>query len=284
MLLHCNFHLRGAESDRDENFCVELCKKNQILLHRIHFDTKAYAELHHQSIEMAARELRYHYFEQLRKDIHADAICVAHHRDDQVETVLLHLIRGTGLRGLTGMRPKNGRIIRPFLGVSHQDILDYLHLRHQDYVIDSTNLERDAQRNQLRLDIIPLMEKINPEVKDNIARAADILTEVEEFSDQQIDSLIRSCHEGDSYKFSAIKNSGHSKLILWHILNNKGFNRQQIEEINVCSKTNRHWLSDKYVVCLEKDSLSVVDRDKWQMELPSMRIPECADLLLLCYG
>lgn len=279
--VHCNFHLRGAESDRDENFCVELCKKNQILLHRIHFDTKAYAELHHQSIEMAARELRYHYFEQLRKDVQADAICVAHHRDDQVETVLLHLIRGTGLRGLTGMRPKNGRIIRPFLGVSHQDILDYLHRCHQDYVIDSTNLERDAQRNQLRLDIIPLMEKINPEVKDNIARAADILTEVEEFSDQQIDSLIRSCHEGDSYKFSAIKNSGHGKLILWHILNNKGFNRQQIEEINVCSKTNRHWLSDKYVVCLEKDSLSVVDRDKWQMELPSLRIPECGTY---CYS
>lgn len=113
--VHCNFHLRGAESDRDENFCVELCKKNQILLHRIHFDTKAYAELHHQSIEMAARELRYHYFEQLRKDIQADAICVAHHRDDQVETVLLHLIRGTGLRGLTGMRPKMGESSGPFL-------------------------------------------------------------------------------------------------------------------------------------------------------------------------
>lgn len=279
--VHCNFHLRGEESDRDEDFCVDLCKKYQIPLHRIHFDTKAYAELHHQSIEMAARELRYHYFEQLRKDIQADAICVAHHRDDQVETVLLNLIRGTGLRGLTGMRPKNGRIIRPFLGVSHQDILDYLLFRHQNYVIDSTNLEREAQRNQLRLDIIPMMEKINPEVKANIARAADILTEVEEFSDQQIDSIIRSCLVGDSYKFSAIENSGHGKLILWHILYNKGFNRQQIEEINACSETNRHWLSDKYVACLEKDRLSIVDKDKWQIQLPSMRIPECGTY---CYS
>jgi len=279
--VHCNFHLRGAESDRDEGFCVELCKKYQTPLHRIHFDTKAYAELHHQSIEMAARELRYHYFELLRKDIQADAICVAHHRDDQVETVLLNLIRGTGLRGLTGMRPKNGRIVRPFLGISHQDILDYLLHQHQDYVIDSTNLEREAQRNQLRLDIIPLMEKINPEVKANIARAADILTEVKEFADQQMDSIIHSCLEGGSYKFSAIKNTGHGKLILWHILYNKGFNRQQIEEINACSETSRHWLSDKYVVCLEKDSLSVVEKDKWLMELPSMRIPECGTY---CYS
>lgn len=279
--VHCNFHLRGAESDRDESFCVELCKQYQIPLHRIHFDTMAYAELHHQSIEMAARELRYRYFEQLRKDIQADAICVAHHRDDQVETVLLNLIRGTGLRGLTGMRPKNGRIIRPFLGVSHQDILDYLLHLNQSYVIDSTNLEREAQRNQLRLDIIPLMENINPEVKANIARAANILAEVQNFSDQQIDSIIHSCLVGDSYKFSAIRNSGHGKLILWHILYNKGFNRQQIEEINACSETNRHWLSDKYVACLENDTLSVVDKDKWQMVFPAMRIPECGTY---CYS
>lgn len=279
--VHCNFHLRGEESDSDESFCVDLCKNYQIPLHRIHFDTKAYAELHHQSIEMAARELRYNYFEQLRKDIQADAICVAHHRDDQVETILLNLIRGTGIKGLTGMRPKNGRIVRPFLGVSHQDILDYLHHCHQDYVIDSTNLEREAQRNQLRLDIIPLMERINPEVKANIARTAGILTEVEEFTDQQIDLLIHSCLVGDSYKFSAIKNSGHSKLILWHILYNKGFNRQQIEEINACIETNRHWLSDKYVVCVEKDRLSIIDKDKWLMELPSMRIPECGTY---CYS
>ena len=92
---HCNFHLRGAESDRDEAFCSELCGRLGIALHRVHFDTEAYAELHKVSIEMAARELRYGWFEQLCKDLGAAGICVAHHRDDSVETVILNLIRGT---------------------------------------------------------------------------------------------------------------------------------------------------------------------------------------------
>ena len=95
--VHCNFHLRGKESDRDETFCKLLCERMGIPLHIVHFDTTTYAELHKVSIEMAARTLRYTYFEQLRKDIGATAICVAHHKDDSVETVLLNLIRGTGM-------------------------------------------------------------------------------------------------------------------------------------------------------------------------------------------
>ena len=115
---HCNFHLRGDESDRDEAFCVELCQRLGVELHRAHFDTREYAELHKVSIEMAARELRYKWFEQLRQDIGAVGICVAHHRDDSVETVLLNLVRGTGLRGLTVIQPRNGNILRPLLCVS----------------------------------------------------------------------------------------------------------------------------------------------------------------------
>ena len=113
---HCNFHLRGEESDRDEKFCVNLCEKLSVPLHRIHFDTLEYASLHKISIEMAARELRYNYFAQLRNDIGASGVCVAHHRDDSVETVLLNLVRGTGLRGLRGIQPVHDGIIRPLLG------------------------------------------------------------------------------------------------------------------------------------------------------------------------
>ena len=105
---HCNFRLRGAESDRDEAFCVELCRQQGVELHRAHFDTREYAAVHKVSIEMAARELRYRWFSQLREDIGASGVCVAHHRDDSVETVLLNLVRGTGLRGLTGIQPRNG--------------------------------------------------------------------------------------------------------------------------------------------------------------------------------
>lgn len=170
--LHCNFHLRGEESDRDEAFVTQLCQKLDVPLHIQHFKTLEYAREHGISIEMAARELRYQWFEEMRQKRHADYIAVAHHQDDQAETLLLNLIRGTGLRGLAAMSPCNGHIIRPLLDMSKKEILQYLADIHQDYVTDSTNLERDALRNRLRLDIIPLLRDINPQATQHIAEAA----------------------------------------------------------------------------------------------------------------
>ena len=132
--MHCNFHLRGTESDRDEQFCKDLCERLGIELHLIHFDTKTYSTLHHVSIEMAARDLRYAYFNRLAKDLSACGICVAHHRDDCAETVLLNLLRGTGVHGLRGIMPRNGNILRPLLCVGRKDIEQYLTAISQDYV------------------------------------------------------------------------------------------------------------------------------------------------------
>ena len=165
---HCNFHLRGAESVRDEEFCKQLCGRLDVPLHLIHFDTQAYADLHRVSIEMAARDLRYGYFENLRRDIEAQDICVAHHRDDSVETVLLNLVRGTGLRGLRGIQPRNGNIIRPLLSLSREDIVQYLDALGESYVTDSTNLHNDVKRNKIRLDVMPLLRKLNPSVSQSI--------------------------------------------------------------------------------------------------------------------
>ena len=165
---HCNFHLRGAESVRDEEFCKQLCGRLDVPLHLIHFDTQAYADLHRVSIEMAARDLRYGYFENLRRDIEAQDICVAHHRDDSVETVLLNLVRGTGLRGLRGIQPRNGNIIRPLLSLSREDIVQYLDALGESYVIDSTNLHNDVKRNKIRLDVMPLLRELNPSVSQSI--------------------------------------------------------------------------------------------------------------------
>ena len=165
---HCNFHLRGAESVRDEEFCKQLCGRLDVPLHLIHFDTQAYADLHSVSIEMAARDLRYGYFENLRRDIKAQDICVAHHRDDSVETVLLNLVRGTGLRGLRGIKPRNGNIIRPLLSLSREDIVQYLGALGESYVTDSTNLHNDVKRNKIRLDVMPLLRELNPSVSQSI--------------------------------------------------------------------------------------------------------------------
>ena len=185
--LHCNFHLRGEESDRDEHFVSDLCQKLNIPLYIKHFETRNYAAEHHISIEMAARELRYAWFEEMRQQLKAEHIAVAHHRDDQAETVLLNLIRGTGLRGLAGMHEQNGHIVRPLLHMGRADILDYLSRIGQDYITDSTNLERDALRNRIRLDVMPLLQEINPQAATHIAEAAQHVAEALPYYQRGVD-------------------------------------------------------------------------------------------------
>ena len=175
---HCNFQLRGEEAKRDEDFCRSLCEDLAVAFHTVHFATREYAELRHISIEMAARRLRYDYFEQLRNDIGAEAVVVAHHRDDSVETILLNLIRGTGIHGLTGIAPSRDHVVRPLLCVGRTDIEAFLQEQGLGYVTDSSNLVDDVVRNKIRLDILPLMREINPSVAQSIAVTADRLHQV----------------------------------------------------------------------------------------------------------
>ena len=223
---HCNFHLRGEESDRDELFCESLCQQKSIPFHRIHFDTLTYAETHKVSVEMAARELRYHYFEELRSDIGATGVCVAHHQDDSVETVLLNLIRGTGLRGLTGIQCRNGHILRPLLCVSRKEIESYLQTKDQDYVIDSTNLEDDMLRNKVRLRVIPLLQELNPAVTENILRTSENLTEAQGI----LDSIVYLYKNSKSLDLNELNKYGSSEYILFEWLKDYGFNGVQVKE------------------------------------------------------
>lgn len=173
--LHCNFQLRGAESRHDEQFVRQLCGTLGVPLHVRAFATEAYANAHGISLEMAARDLRYAWFHEMRQELDAQWIAVAHHREDQAETVLLNLLRGTGIKGLGGMQERNGYVIRPLLHHSKQEILDYLASIGQAFVTDSTNLERDALRNRLRLDVMPLLREINPQAIEHICQTADIV-------------------------------------------------------------------------------------------------------------
>lgn len=223
---HCNFHLRGEESDRDELFCESLCQQKSIPFHRIHFDTLTYAETHKVSVEMAARELRYHYFEELRSDIGATGVCVAHHQDDSVETVLLNLIRGTGLRGLAGIQCRNGHILRPLLCVSRKEIESYLQTKDQSYVIDSTNLEDDMLRNKVRLRVVPLLQELNPAVTENILRTSENLTEAQGI----LDSIVSLYKNSKSLDLNELKKYGSSEYILFEWLKDYGFNGVQVKE------------------------------------------------------
>lgn len=288
---HCNFHLRGKESERDENFCVSLCESLGVILHRIHFDTLTYAQLHKVSIEMAARDLRYSYFEQLRRDINADAICVAHHKDDNVETILLNLVRGTGMNGLTGISPRNGFILRPLLCIGREDILEYLEAENQDYVTDSSNLVDDVQRNKIRLNVLPLLENVNSAVKDNILTMARWIAEastiveasLDEAKAKAVSSLSVGAKKHDakpmvndsfSVDISKIEEYPSAEYLLWDILKDYGFNSSQVALVadNLHATTGTSWLSSSHELTLDRGRLILTPLDK--EEGRQMRIPE----------
>lgn len=177
---HCNFHLRREESDRDEQFVRQLCEKFDVQLHIKDFQTEEEAKRKGESIEMAARRLRYTWFEELRKDLGLDYICTAHHRDDQAETVLLNLVRGTGLAGLRGMQPIQGHICRPLLNIhDRQSLKAYLQSREQDWVEDSSNTDTHYQRNLIRHELIPLLKKLNTQAINHICNTAEHIKEAE---------------------------------------------------------------------------------------------------------
>lgn len=265
--LHCNFHLRGEESDRDERFCEDLCLKKNIPFHRIHFDTLMYAETHKMSVEMAARELRYRYFEQLRKDIGAEGICVAHHQDDTVETVLLNLVRGTGLRGLTGIQPRNGAILRPLLCVTRTEIEAYLATKQQDYVTDSTNLETDFVRNKIRLQVVPLLRQLNPAVSENIVRTAEHLTEAQKVLDTVVDTYKGS----NQLDLCALQQVGSAEYIVFEWLKQYGFNGSQVQQV-ISAETGSIFSSPTgYEVLKDRGRLLV---EPTIMAFTPIRIPE----------
>lgn len=176
---HCNFHLRGAESDRDELFVRRLCEERGVRLFVQHFDTKKEASLAGESIEMAARRLRYAWFSELCAREGFCAVAVAHHSDDNAETILLNLVRGTGLRGLMGMKRQRDGVVRPLLGWTRRRILNYLKEKGQPYVTDSTNSDTHYHRNRVRHEILPLLKKINPQVVTALNGMAIHLQDVE---------------------------------------------------------------------------------------------------------
>ena len=264
---HCNFHLRGDESDRDEAFCVELCEHLGVELHRVHFDTQTYADLHKVSIEMAARELRYQWFEQLRKDIGAAGICVAHHRDDSVETVLLNLVRGTGLRGLCGIQPKNGAILRPLLCVSRTEIEAFLNEKEQGYVTDSTNLEANGQRNIVRLQVLPLLQKLNSAVADNILRTCENLMEAQNVLTGILDNLNKS----NILELSELSQYCSSEYFVFEWLKKYGFNGSQVAQLLKAETGKIITSSTGYEALKDRDRV-VVEESLKPMKI--MRIPE----------
>ena len=270
---HCNFHLRDKESDRDEAFVRRLCHESGVLLHIEHFDTTQYAAKKHISIEMAARELRYEWFETLRGQREASVIATAHHKDDSVETVLLNLIRGTGINGLLGIRPRNGNIVRPLLCLSREEIIAYLQYIDQDYVTDSTNLLDEYTRNKIRLNLLPLMKEINPSVKESIIRTTNYLNDAATLYNQSIGEARKRILTPEGIRIEALLQEPVPEAILFEILHPLGFNTTQIDNIRqtLDGQPGKVFLGKGWRVIKDRDLLLIEEDTTTEESQPPFR-------------
>ena len=288
--VHCNFQLRGEESMRDERFCEELCQRENIPLHKVHFDTQSYADLHKVSIEMAARELRYRYFFQLKEALKAEGICVGHHKEDSVETILINLVRGTGLSGLMGIRPRKNDIIRPLLCVTRQEIEDYLRRHASTFVTDSTNLVDDVVRNKIRLNVLPQLAEINPSVTEAILTTANHLSDVEAIVQESLKEALGKAVYFFSSE-SSVSQSSMSKhpfqldlttvrafpspaYLLFYILKPLGFSSSQIAEMvsHLDGQTGQLWYSSTHELTHDRGFFMVLPREEGEPR--TLVIPE----------
>ncbi len=257
--VHCNFHLRDDESMRDEQFVRELCNRLNIRLHVENFDTNGYATQQKISIEMAARELRYTLFEKIRTEENATAIAVAHHKDDTAETILLNLIRGTGIRGMHGIQARNGNIIRPLLCVRRDEITGYLKTLGESYVTDSSNLSSDYTRNKIRLEIMPLMRQINPSIVETLAENATRFAEAEKIYNRSIEEGKSRTLADNRIAIPTLLAEPSPQSLLHEILSPLGFNGSQSEDIiaNIDGESGREYTSTTHTVTKDRDKLLI---------------------------
>lgn len=234
-IAHCNFHLRGADSDGDEKFVKQLSEFYHAPVYSIDFDTITFAEQNGISIEMAARQLRYEWFEKIRQQHHYKYIATAHHQDDVIETFFINLTRGTGIRGLSGIKEKSETVIRPMLFCNRNSILDYIKDNKLEYREDITNSDIKIIRNRFRHQILPLLKEINPAAEENILHTIENLKGAETIMAQTISELQKDLgiNENDLCKIEIKKLIEITPLspYLFELLKPYGFNSSQIKDI-----------------------------------------------------
>ena len=234
-LAHCNFQLRGDEAIGDTAFCKSFADTINKSFHVTYFDTKQYALEHKLSIQMAARDLRYNWFKELVDEFHFDYILTAHHLNDNVETLLVNLIRGTGIKGLHGIPEKQNNIIRPLLFATKKDIREYASFNTLAYREDSSNQEVKYKRNFIRNNIIPQLKTLNPALEETIntsihffKQSADIVTE---FSNLKFKHICKEDANQLQIDIVLLKQEPQKETLLFEWLYPKGFKANQIEQL-----------------------------------------------------
>ncbi len=262
---HCNFQLRGAESDEDEVLVAERAAKYGVPFYNRRFDTKGEMERTGESMEMAARRLRYAWFEELCQSEGYDKIAVAHHADDSIETFFINLLRGTGLRGLTGIQTQNGRLIRPLMFASRKEIMEYALQHRVPFREDSSNRSTKHLRNKIRLGLVPRIREINAKFTDLMRRNIGRLTDAQRFIDASMAEIRRQvvCSEGDidCIRVEQIPSSFPRNFVIYELLNSAyGFKGDVIDALCHALEqgtSGRRFYAREHVAYIDRGSILV---------------------------
>lgn len=262
---HCNFQLRGAESDEDEVLVAERAAKYGVPFYNRRFDTKGEMERTGESMEMAARRLRYAWFEELCQSEGYDKIAVAHHADDSIETFFINLLRGTGLRGLTGIQTQNGRLIRPLMFASRKEIMEYALQHRVPFREDSLNRSTKHLRNKIRLGLVPRIREINAKFTDLMRRNIGRLTDAQRFIDASMAEIRRQvvCSEGDidCIRVEQIPSSFPRNFVIYELLNSAyGFKGDVIDALCHALEqgtSGRRFYAREHVAYIDRGSILV---------------------------
>ena len=270
-LAHCNFKLRGKESDEDEYFVRELANKYGVKYHVNSFETQKYASEQKISIQMAARDLRYKWFDELLAVNNLDFVITAHHKDDNVETFFINLIRGTGVNGLCGIKAKNKKIIRPLLEISRQEIERYLTKNKIKYRNDSSNSEVKYLRNKIRHQLMPLLKEMNPNIEQIITNEIFVLDGVSKVFQEQMTAIKERLlvQKEGIYKLniSELIELQHLEVILFEILKPFGFSEvdQIIKAIN--SQSGKQFFADTYQLIIDREQIIISALENHQEDI-----------------
>jgi len=256
---HMNFSLRQAESDGDQEFVEAWSRRNGFPFYVKKVQTLEYAGEKGISTEMAARELRYDWFESLCRENGFSFIAVAHNANDRAETMLLNLTRGTGLRGLCSMREQNGKVIRPLLEVPRTGIMEYARENEIAYRTDSTNLETIYARNRIRHLVIPVLEQITPNVVQRMGKNADNLSHALLLLDSLNSEKRETCATARGFSIPCLKRGGNVDYWLFQLLSPYGFNSSQIRGIALSmeGQSGKKFLSQSHVLWIDREELVI---------------------------
>lgn len=269
-LAHCNFQLRGAESDGDENFVKDYAKHNNITFFVTKFDTKNYSEENKLSTQVAARNLRYNWFNELLVSEKFDFVATAHHLDDQVETFLINFSRGTGLDGLTGIPSQNGNIIRPMLPFSRKEIENYVSENKLQWRDDSSNTSDKYLRNKIRHHVIPVFKEINESFLQSFQNTLDHLNQEQSLVNDAVqmvyDIVVSEDNEQLKINISALLQYENYRAYLYKWLNKYGFLAWNDVYNLIEAQSGKQIFSEKYILLKDRDFLILSKKETTNFE------------------